>query len=120
MPRATKVCNVIGCTEPAAPRHGRCPDHLTEKRRTAPLSPTAIDARSNRERQRRAAVVATWIEAHGHWCPGWQRPPHPATDLTAAHVTAVADGGHELNGALCRSCNSRQKQTPLESHGGTP
>lgn len=115
MPRAPKVCSEPGCVEDTAPGHARCPDHLREKRRLAPLSPTALDRNRNAERRRRAAVVARWVRDHGYLCPGWQRPPHAATDLTAAHVTAVAHGSDgELNGALCRSCNSRQKTQSLD------
>jgi 5-methylcytosine-specific restriction protein A len=59
------------------------------------------------EDQRRAQVVQAWRAKHGDWCPGWQRPPHPATDLTADHVVAFAVVGHELSDlvVLCRSCN---------------
>lgn len=125
MPRAPKPCNHLGCLELATPGSGKCDDHLRHKRRTATPSPTSID-RTNTpgERQRRQAIVNAWRNTHGDWCPGWQRPAHHATDLTAAHVTAVANGGHDINGVLCRSCNSRQGQTPLtsdaEGHGGTP
>jgi 5-methylcytosine-specific restriction protein A len=59
------------------------------------------------ERMRRAQVVEAWRAEHGDWCPGWQRPPHPATDLTADHVVAFAVVGHENSqlAVLCRSCN---------------
>lgn len=46
---------------------------------------------------------------HGNTCPGWQRPPHPATDLTTDHILPKALGGtdHPQNlQILCRPCNS--------------
>ena len=51
-------------------------------------------------RRAREAAVGAWIVQHGHTCPGYQRPPHPALDLTGDHR---ADG---TIGVLCRSCNS--------------
>jgi 5-methylcytosine-specific restriction enzyme A len=59
-------------------------------------------------RTRRARVVAEWINIYGAWCPGWQRPAHPSTDLTADHQIAVAAGGPEDGPlrVLCRGCNS--------------
>lgn len=63
------------------------------------------------EQTRRRAAVDAHRRQHGDWCPGWQRAPHPATDLTADHVTPVAAGGHETGPlqVLCRSCNSRKQ-----------
>jgi 5-methylcytosine-specific restriction protein A len=70
------------------------------------------DALSNnwRERKRRAAVVAQHRRAFGDVCPGWQVPPHPATDLAADHIDEVHAGGDERGAlaVLCRSCNSRK------------
>ena len=66
------------------------------------------------ERTRRARVVAEWISTYGGWCPGWQRPAHPSSDLTADHVEAVAAGGAEDGPlqVLCRSCNSTRGAGP--------
>lgn len=72
------------------------------------------------ERDRRAEAVQAHREQHGNWCPGWERPPHPATDLTADHPVEVAAGGSEgqEHVVMCRSCNSskggriRRSQTP--------
>lgn len=77
--------------------------------RRRPLSPTAQHRNPNAERVRRKAVVNAWVSVRGWTCPGWMRDSHPSTDLTAAHVTAVAHGGGDgpLT-VLCRSCNSRQ------------
>ncbi len=62
------------------------------------------------ERRRRADAVTQWRDEHGDMCPGYQRPPHPASDLTADHVISVASGGREDGPlvVLCRSCNSRK------------
>lgn len=72
--------------------------------------PPARPGYGNTERLRRKQAVDAHRAEYGNWCPGWQRAPHPATDLTADHITAVAVGGAE-NGplsVLCRSCNSRK------------
>jgi 5-methylcytosine-specific restriction protein A len=63
------------------------------------------------ERKRRAAVVAAHRAEYGDWCPGWQRPAHPSTDLTADHLLAVAAGGDEGGSlaVLCRSCNGSKQ-----------
>lgn len=60
------------------------------------------------DQARRADVVAAWREQYGDWCPGWGRPAHEASDLTADHVQAVAAGGAERGplGVLCTRCNS--------------
>lgn len=79
---------------------GRCARCTTRgKRQRRPYT--------NAEKQRRAAAVQAWRETHGDWCPGWGRPAHPSTDLTADHVHAVAAGGAEDGplGVLCRACN---------------
>ena len=62
------------------------------------------------ERKRRAAVVAQWRDEYGDVCPGWQRDPHPAPDLTADHITSVGAGGPEDGplAVLCASCNGRK------------
>lgn len=59
------------------------------------------------ETRRRARTVAIHRAKYGNWCPGWRRPPHPATDLTADHIVPVAAGGaeHGDHAVLCRSCN---------------
>jgi len=61
--------------------------------------------------QRRAQTVQAWRTNHGDTCPGWQRDPHPATDLTADHLQPVAAGGTETGplSVLCRSCNGRKQ-----------
>lgn len=95
----TKPCLDCG----ALSDQSRCPDHRRARERARPPRPTTL-TRDSAERKRRAAVVAAWRAEHGDWCPGYQRPGHPATDLTADHVIAAARGGTEL-AVLCRPCN---------------
>jgi 5-methylcytosine-specific restriction protein A len=64
--------------------------------------------------QRLAAQLVTEHRGrNGDWCPGWQRPAHHATDLTADHVVPLSAGGtnerHNLQ-VLCRSCNSAKRE----------
>lgn len=63
---------------------------------------------TNRETKRRRAAVAQHRAQYGNVCPGWRRLEHEATDLTADHPVAVADGGDESAAleVLCRSCNA--------------
>lgn len=91
-------CNRVGCQLPR--RVYRKPNHSTRR-------PDYTHA----ERTRRAHTVRAWREQHGDWCPGYQVPPHPATDLTADHVNPVAAGGHESGPltVLCRACNGRKQ-----------
>lgn len=86
------------CTECQRPRE-RATLRAKRQRRPRP---------SHGEDKRRAAVVAAHRREHGDWCPGWERDPHRAADLTADHIDAVAAGGAESGGlqVLCRSCNS--------------
>ena len=93
-----RICAEPGC--PAVVQSGRCPAH----RRYSPTT-----QRSAAERKRRSKAVAEWVSANGWICPGWDRPPHPSHDLTAAHRIPVAGGGADSPLAcLCRACNSRQ------------
>lgn len=104
-----RVCLVTGCPE-LVTSLGRCADHAAERetrlRRTVPTKRT----RSRSEQRRRAQAVADYQARHGDWCPGYGRNPHPAADLTADHITAVAAGGAPdgPHAVLCRSCNGRK------------
>lgn len=71
--------------------------------------PTKIFA--DRDRKRRKAYVDRYRGRHGNWCPGFERAPHAAGDLTADHPVEQQDGGRPLDApleVLCRSCNSRK------------
>ncbi|MEV6555885.1 hypothetical protein AB0M22_09225 [Nocardia sp. NPDC051756] len=107
MARITKrVCAVPEC--PAIQAEPRCPKHRTERDRHYRTTTPTKATRTHAERQRRAAAVADHKRKHGNWCPGWQRPAHPATDLTADHVDAIANSGRPDGPlqVLCRACNS--------------
>lgn len=105
MPRAPKKCGEFGCDERVVGRT-YCSRHVR-------VSPSSRAANLPGERARRAAAVAAWVRVHGWVCPGYERPPHPSRDLTAAHSVAVAHGGVDSElGVLCRSCNSRQSTKP--------
>ena len=102
------TCTTPGCT--ARPdRDGKCARHArahdTGRRRSI-----GTKHREPADRARRAASVAAHRARYGNWCPGYQRPPHHARDLTADHHTAIATGGDPHGGlrVLCRSCNSRK------------
>lgn len=106
MPRAKVVCSVPGCPEVAQHR-GRCRVHAAEAERVARRSvPTKVDEVKSRHRRRQ--VVASWRHRFGDVCPGYKRPPHSASDLTAQHWEALAVGGSSTQnlGVLCRGCNS--------------
>jgi 5-methylcytosine-specific restriction protein A len=95
-----------------APRT-RCPPCATPVERARnQAKQTRRPERSNAERQRRAQAVAAHRATYGDWCPGWQRPPHPAADLTADHIVGVIGSGGAEDGplqVLCRPCNSRKR-----------
>ncbi|WP_083849719.1 HNH endonuclease [Rhodococcus sp. JVH1] len=107
MPRArNRVCSTPGC--PNIQPEPQCATHRAERdrhqRRTTPTKVT----RTYAEQRRRKAAVDAHRATHGDWCPGYRRPAHPATDLTADHVDEIDLGGApdgELQ-ILCRSCNS--------------
>lgn len=71
------------------------------------------------ERKRRAAAVAAHRAAHGDWCPGWGRPAHASSDLTADHTLAVAAGGREDGplSVLCRVCNGAKQDRSAKEAG---
>lgn len=117
MPRASRPCSEPGCPAVAGPR-GRCPQHQAEREQYEKATvPTKVSGARWSERQRRATTVRQHRENRGDWCPGYGRPPHPSTDLTADHIVAQADGG-AADGpltVLCRSCNSR-KNAQVKRH----
>jgi 5-methylcytosine-specific restriction protein A len=38
-------------------------------------------------------ALRAWRGEHSNWCPDYQRPAHPARDLTVDHVVPLAAGG---------------------------
>lgn len=108
--RAPLICAVHGCPHIAV-RMSRCEEHARERdahqKRTVP---TKVLERRAPERRMRAAIVRDWRRTHGDWCPGYRVPAHPARDLTAQHVDAVAEHGGGRIVVLCRACNSRHGQ----------
>jgi 5-methylcytosine-specific restriction protein A len=76
--------------------------------------------RTPTERARRQALISRHVAEFGNVCPGYECPPHPASDLTADHLLPVARGGNEESElrVLCRSCNSsRGAGYPLSRDG---
>lgn len=104
--RRLKACNQPGC--PELQYEPRCPEHTRDNNRhRRATTPTKIHEPT--DRARRARAVAAHRKLHGNWCPGWEHhPPHHASDLTADHVIAIANGGHPQGELIvrCRSCNS--------------
>jgi 5-methylcytosine-specific restriction protein A len=103
------VCSTPGCPDYAT-RDGRCDSHRrqTEQHRRHTVPTKA--ARTAAIRRRRARVVAAWRAEHGDHCPGYGRPPHASSDLTADDPMPIAEGGdpwQEL-AVLCRACNGRK------------
>lgn len=86
----------------------RCPLHRRAYDREATRDKREVRPYSSAERDRRLAVVTAWRLTYGDWCPGFNRPGHPASDLCADHIVSVTDGGHEAGplSVLCRRCNS--------------
>ena len=99
-----KLCTVCGVVTSRA--GSRCTEHARQSnhsRHNALYSTRAWQRLS-------ARVLRAWRGEHGNWCPGYQRPAHPADDLTVDHVIPLATGGAPFDIAntavLCRSCNS--------------
>lgn len=109
MARAATICAKPGCPHTASYR-GLCRGHAQlEERGQKQTVPTKNIGRSYEERRRRAQAVEAHRARFGDICPGFGRPPHPATDLTAQHATALVLGGAQDQPlmVLCRACNSR-------------
>lgn len=107
------VCSTPGCPDFTVAK-GKCAtcsrDTERHQRRTTPTKAT----RTWTERKRRTAAVDAHRKQHGNWCPGYQVPAHEAHDLTADHVTSVAQGGKASGPlqVLCRACNSSKGARP--------
>lgn len=102
-----RVCSVPGCPEM---QHGSlCRAHrLLAEQKQRRTVPTKIS--EPRDRRRRKATVRAHRDRHGEWCPGYGRPAHRASDLTADHRREMQEGGSPAGelAVLCRSCNSRK------------
>ena len=99
-----KLCTVCGVVTSRA--GSRCTDHARQSNRSRHNA-----LYSTRAWQRLSArVLHAWRGEHGNWCPGYDRPPHAAADLTVDHVVPLAVGGAPFDigntAVLCRSCNS--------------
>ena len=99
-----KLCTICGVV---TSRPGsRCTEHARQSNRSRHNA-----LYSTRAWQRLSArVLRAWRGEHGSLCPGFQRDPHQAGDLTVDHVVPVAAGGAPFDigncAVLCRSCNS--------------
>ena len=107
-----KLCTVCGVVTSHA--GSRCTEHARQSNRSRHNV-----LYSTRAWQRLSArVLRAWRGEHGSWCPGYNRPAHPASDLTVDHVIPLAADGAPFDVAntsvLCRSCNS----TKGASNGG--
>jgi 5-methylcytosine-specific restriction protein A len=99
-----KLCTVCGVVTSHA--GSRCTAHARQSNRSRHNA-----LYSTRAWQRLSArVLRAWRGEHGNWCPGYDRPPHAAADLTVDHVVPLAAGGAPFDvgntAVLCRSCNS--------------
>jgi 5-methylcytosine-specific restriction protein A len=99
-----RLCTVCGVLTSGT--GGRCTTHERQSNRSRHNA-----LYSTRAWQRLSArVLRAWRGEHSEWCPGYQRPAHPAADLTVDHVEPLAAGGAPFDVAncsvLCRSCNS--------------
>lgn len=90
----------------------RCKHLITTRYCTNPVCPAAR-ARAHRSHRSWTELAAATVEAHrlehGDWCPGYGRPGHASTDLTADHDIALVNGGTDDPDnltVLCRSCNT--------------
>jgi hypothetical protein len=107
---APKPCLVCGRLSSGS----RCLEHERERNRIVQRSKRAARPYTTGEKKRRADAVAQWRQQFGDVCPGWEREPHPSSDLTADHVRAVGAGGAEggVLRVLCRQCNSARGARP--------
>jgi 5-methylcytosine-specific restriction protein A len=108
---APRPCLDCGRLTPTGPR---CADCERPRARATQRSKRQRRPYTTPEKRRRAVAVDQWVSTHGQWCPGWQREPHPSSDLVADHVVPYAAGGAEDGPlrVLCRSCNSSRGARP--------
>lgn len=86
----------------------RCPTHARTRERARHRAEYDTPA----WRWARGRAMARHRRRWGDLCPGWNRKPHLAGDLTVDHIVPLAAGGHLTDPAnlqvLCRSCNGRK------------
>jgi 5-methylcytosine-specific restriction protein A len=100
------VCSTPRCPE-FATGLGKCDEHRSQSnRKYHRTTPTKV-ARTSAVAKRRRDAVKAHRQQHGDWCPGWNKPGHKATDLTADDPVPIAHGGDPMQPlrVLCRSCN---------------
>lgn len=102
-----KPCLDCGALSP----NSRCPAHTRAQTQRYDQAKRIRRPHTHAEDVRRAKAVAEHRAQFGDWCPGYNRPPHLSTDLTADHPIAVARGGAEDQPltVLCRPCNSSKQ-----------
>ena len=118
------TCTRPGCGEPSATPGGRgpCDRHrAADQRHRARTTPTKR-TRDWTEINRRRAAVRAHRAIYGDWCPGYRRPGHETSDLTADHVDEIATGGRPDGklAVLCRGCNSSKAQHATRQPGPRP
>jgi 5-methylcytosine-specific restriction protein A len=103
----------LGCRR-LIPSGTRCPDCERPRARATQRAKRQVRPYTTAEKRRRADAVDQWRAQYGDWCPGWQREPHPASELTADHAVPYAAGGAEGGPlrVLCRRCNSARGARP--------
>lgn len=103
--RPCLICSAL-TTNPS-----RCDTHQREAQAARERARGSAAARGYGQawRNARAAVLAQHRALYGDMCPGYQRAPHPSSDLTVDHITPKAAGGSDDStnlAVLCRSCNA--------------
>ena len=109
------------------PRTGEGRGHLIDRGSRCALHQRAVDCAHHNAyydtkewRRLRDRTLRAHRSAYGPLCPGWEREPHVATDLTVDHVNPLVFGGGTETQVLCRSCNSRKDaRTRREGWGST-
>lgn len=102
MPARARACVDCG----AITTYGtRCPTHARARARGKHRP--EYDTRAWKWTRRR--VLAAHRRSWGDLCPGWNRKPHLAGDLTVDHIVPLYAGGHLTDPGnlqvLCRRCN---------------
>jgi 5-methylcytosine-specific restriction endonuclease McrA len=96
----------VGCARVHIPE-GQPYNRCDACRKTKEREKSRHRRRTVAERKRRQELVAEHVRLNGWVCPGWNRSPHPSTDLTADHIVPQAKGAAPESAirVLCRRCN---------------